>query len=258
MLRMVLALLKWPIKLLMSIIDPAKVIMSAPQYQLDQIVGIVEGTINVGAGSTDAFGTVTNATASDIKPTPDAKMYFYKGVWSYDNGASWQELGNSIPLGGSANGPRTLTVSASIYNNSPVATIDDVGDAVVEVDVQNGGTAGFTILYRVLMIVRPDQKFSTPNQLPAVLNYSSRHNYMKIYKDFIKVAPAAGNTVFNHALGYVPNVNCWLVLEQIPSDGTFGIFTGNLTIDSANVTSKSPHTSAGNKWTIYARTYLDG
>jgi hypothetical protein len=188
----------------MSIINPSKVVMTAPEYQLDQIVDLIQGSVNVGAASTDAFNIVTNATVDSLKPTLGGKIYFPKGVWSADGGASWNEFGNAIPLAGvNANGTRQLTVGVTCYNQTAApGGIDATTDAVMDVNVSNGGTVGYTILYKILCLVRPDQaKIPTPNQLPPALNYSNKINYTKVYKDFIQDLPLAGSTVFNHALG---------------------------------------------------------
>lgn len=254
----------------MAITDPTKLVIAVPENRIDQIIDIKEGSFSVGAGSTDAFNEVTPATAEDTASTWQGALFLFKGIWSHDGGASWHEFNNSVILGDYANGLRTLTVNCELGGTGG---IDSNGGGAYFVDASNYGSSGYTILYKILFLARPDQQNIPTNKLIQALRYSSKYRYMKIFLDSSFNAPTSGATPIAHNLGYVPNVSAWglysinsangggynfLPMGGGDHGGGFGADQSN-TIDTSNITFRviNPAPTFYDFVRIYYRVYLD-
>lgn len=152
----------------MAVTNPQDLVWAIPNNKIDQIVDIVTGSFTVAAGVTDGFGFVTPSTATDSKALQAGATLLLKGIWSYDNEVSWQEMGNSIPLGVSSNGLRVLTVDT---NASTLSGLDQ--NSYAYINASNEGTSAYTINYQVLAMTRYDQPALTTKPLIQPLRYSS-------------------------------------------------------------------------------------
>lgn len=237
----------------MAIVHPEKLVYSVPQNRMDQVVDIINGSISVGAGVTDGFGFVTATTAQHLEDSHDGAIYLMKGLWSADGGASWQKIGQFIDVGDSAGGRRTLQLDVSMFSED----LNGPGGQL-EIDATNEGASGYTILYKVLLMARPDQGNKvTTKALVQPLRYSSKQRYMKIAFDDVVTLPTSGSTIIPHNLGYVPDVSAWMFIKDNsdPNPNNGFIFPASVTLDSANIASAA-HSNAGNLLKLYYRIYL--
>lgn len=244
MLKMVLLPLKWIVKILMSIFDPTKIQMTAPQFPLDQVIGVKTGSFGVAAGGPS--GAQTNGF--DSWQTGFGDQCLFIGLFSVDNGASWYTDGSSFPNGvDSTAGQLTLQFGISA----------DV-DGTVGVNANNTTRSAYTVLYQVAMMSKPDQPPLTPMPTVQKLSYKSNLNYMKIAKEGVLTLPNSGSQVINHGLGYVPNFLIWTCVDENVTNDQRVLFRGGTqggVIDSQNLTLKNPFSTRNAK--MYYRIYLD-
>jgi hypothetical protein len=216
-------------------IDPAKTLVSVPPYPLDQVIGILTGSLSVGASA--------SATATKATGLPD-RMYF-EGLWSRDGGASWIDMDGDYFSGVIAgSGIAVCTVSAVSYP-----------DGTMQISANNGIASVQNISYKLALIARVDQGDITPLPIARTYHYRSRQNYMKIWKQNIVDVAAGVTAPIVHGLTYVPNVKVWVELDF---GGTIVLARAghtNVTVDGTNLYLTNP-SGASRKY--HYRIYLDG
>jgi hypothetical protein len=238
----------------MAITHPENLVFAIPDSKIDQIVDIITGSLSVGAGVDNGFGFITAATTDVEHIAHEGKAYLYKGVWSFDNGATWQDLGNSVIVGSaSGSGLRTLTLGAGFGTDHGLDSL-----ASLDVGASNEGTIGYTILYKILCLARPDQGSVTGKALIQPLRYSSANKYMKIHKEGLITLPTSGTTSITHDLGYIPNFNAWALItfDLTAPDSLQLSNTSNPYVDTRNFNT-TLHSTASVKRQLYYRIYKD-
>jgi hypothetical protein len=241
----------------MPIKNPAVIEAAVPQNQMDQIVDIITGSFSVGAGVTDAFGFVTDTQASDQKDLFMNDLFLFKGLWSCDGGATWQEMGNTLVLGNQSGGLRELNVDCDISRDNLLSP----NSTQIYITADNSGSSGFTIQYKILLMARYDQDHVPSRPLLQKLRYSSKNNYMKILADSSADLNTGGQTVIPHNLGYIPNINVWFMTHFLDSTDDFlQMDHGNhkVFVDTVNLYLPArPSASFYASQKAYYRIYLD-
>lgn len=232
----------------MAVTHPENLAFAVPEYKMDQIVDIIEGSFAIGAGVTDGFGFVTAAEASDVKAQLANDFFYIKGLWSHNGGASWQELGMDIILGDSANGLRTLTVDANSVNTTGL-----------NVFATNSGASGYTITYKVILMARQDQGSIGVTELNQPLRYNSKFKYMKIIQEGVVALPTgSSDTQIPHNLGRIPNILAWYQTEFTPEPGIIWItFPRSSVYVNTHSLVCTANSQALQPRTLHYRIYLD-
>lgn len=185
--------------------DRTKSIISVPRIDNDRIIGTLEGTVSVGAVISPTLSVAASATHN----TGFGDSCLPMGIYSFDAGATWNDMGAQVPdLSGASPVFQTLDC---------VVSCSSVG--IVTITCTNflnpltGSTPARTVLYKVVLLAKSDQGFITPLPVNLKLVHSSRFNYQKIHLDttgsFTATAGNQGSLAVTHGLGYIPNVRVW-------------------------------------------------
>lgn len=228
----------------MSVIDPTKIQITAPQFPLDQIIGIHTGSFTVAAGGPGNAQT----SGFDSFQTNFGDQCIFVGLFSPDNGVSWYTNGSAFPNGiDSTTGQLTLSFSIS----------SDV-DGTVSANANNTTHSAYTVLYKIALLAKSDQPKLTPLATTQLLSYQSNLNYMKIVLDGVVTLPNSGSQVIPHNLGYVPNFLTWTCFDENVTNDQRVVFqsgANSAIIDSQNLTLTNGFSSRNAK--IYYRVYAD-
>lgn len=179
----------------MSIIDNVQDVVFSSKFSIDKILGTYSGTFS--ALPPGAFPV----RSTDVIHTNIPESTFFQGIYSVDSGATWKDfnifhyVSNSVELqvfGRSNAGTLTITAHNSSFS-SPTT---------------------FTVMYKVLLIAKPDQGDITPQPIGADIIFDSRLNYQKILVDQKRPISISNNTTwtenFGHGLNYVPSIRSFI------------------------------------------------
>lgn len=187
----------------MSVRDSSKLVMAVPENSMDQIVDVLQGSFGA-AAATVSGGSVFDTFSSFDHGITVPDTFLFQGLWSIDGGATWQEIGNTVPLGANANGLETLNVSGSsildVANNTQFFSLG----------ANNGHPAAYTVQYKIFLMARSDQDHVPNKPLIKPLRYSSKNKYMKVAVDSSINLSTGGPTTILHNLGYLPNFDVWV------------------------------------------------
>jgi hypothetical protein len=191
------------------VFDRTKIHMAVPAYDIDKIIGVTSGTINVAApvaGAPD-FG-VKSATATF--DTEFGDTCYPQGIFSYDGGVTWNDFGAMIPDLTTPANPvfQTVDCDASMIGGVLTVKVTNYRDAV------HATSTPRTVLYKVLFVAKKTQGSIEPLQTEEILYYSSQRNYRKIFLDSTVPFNLAGTSTGKsanviHSLGYVPKVRAF-------------------------------------------------
>lgn len=218
--------------------------------QIDKIIGTYTGSFvstaptSVGGSTTVSEPITTNITI----PT------FFQGIYSIDNGTTWNDFCNKqyiLPPGiffpfftvtgkSTAN---TMTITAVNFYNYNTST----------------GTA-YTVLYKVALIAQPNQGIITPQPIGTDIFFDSRENYQKILLDdetpvSIGSLGSASYTI-PHNLEYIPKVRLFIFNNADSSMSELDQADAvSLSTTDVFVTYNAP--LGGIVGTLYTRVYYD-
>lgn len=158
------------------------------------LVGSFSGTLPV---ATAAPSTVSVSSAT--LPTNFGDTVFVVGVYSPDSGSTWNGMEAETAHPGNLG---TLTVYAQ-------SRADDI-----QIIARNSRASGagsnaptYNVLYKVMMIAKPDQGIIQPLPIGSNVYFDSRKNYQKIALDDIRTISGTNTTTtIPHGLGYIPRI----------------------------------------------------
>lgn len=172
-------------------------------WDMDKIIGIAEGTINA-AAPTPGPPVITQATSS----TTFADTYYFQGIFSTDNGATWNDFNSMIPDLSTPGMPvfQTVNVFGAVGSSGTMNIV-----SVNYYDSVHGTGTAKTILWKVIYISKNNQGNITPSIIGDITLFTSRlRNYQKIALKgevaFNLMSGVANSVTINHNLGYVPKI----------------------------------------------------
>lgn len=205
---------------------------------IDKIIGYITGSVTIPAFD---FNDVTISHGFDVAPVSYVK-------WSFTN--SFTDSYDETPFDGIEN----IFVSLSTTNSNVI------------VRCSNNGATVRTLYYRVTLFAQGDKVYSSNNTQTGLDNFNinTDYNYPKLKHE--GYLARTGDT-FNHNLGYIPQVDAWLLSTLYGGSNTrymissmrstpVGTFESRLTITESQIifTCPSPMTSDQG---IYFRIYGD-
>lgn len=193
-----------------SLTNPKAIQMAIPKYSIDQIIGITTGSFNV-AAPTAIEGYLTSTTTFN---TNFGDNSFFQGIFSTDNGTTWNDFGNYQPNLTTAGQPVLQTITCQGYMN---------GQSMIMVaknwyDNVHSTSSAYTILYKVVFFAKNGQGLITPLTTSLKLFYTSKYNFQKVDTTGSFSVSTTASTTIAHNLGYVPKVRAWF----IPTSSTYG------------------------------------
>lgn len=188
-------------------IDATKLNMLVPRFAIDNIIGIKSGTFTVNA-ATAGTGVTTNSVTI---PTTFTRNCYFQGIFSFDNGATWNDFGSDIINLATPGFPVFQTCECTAYMQSSNLVI--AGSSYYNYATSTGTT--YTILYKVALFARNVQGSVKPEPTLEKLQYISSRNYQKIYlkgtAPYNLVSLSGQSATINHGLGYIPKVRAFFV-----------------------------------------------
>jgi hypothetical protein len=173
--------------------------------KIDQIVGIYTGTISVGAPT---LGQV-HLSSTDSKAHGFGDSAYFEGIFSTNNGITWNDLGAQTPI---------LTGAFPTFQTAECTAYVDATNINVKAtswyDFSNSTSHAYTFMYKVFAIAKntmaqPITPLATNNDLFLLSTY----NYQKIALQGTKALSVAsgtsGSATVSHSLGYSPKVRAW-------------------------------------------------
>jgi len=186
-------------------------------FNTDMVIGVHSGSLSLSAPTLSNSPT----TATDSYVTTFGAVCYFQGIFSSDNGTTWNDFGSYTPNLTTAGQPVLQTVTCRGYV-SPTGTFVAVGLNWYDL-VHSSGTAK-TVLYKVAFFATPTQGNITPTGTNEEIAYSSLYNSRKIYRGTSFPVSTTQSTSISHPLGYVPKVTSFFVPTNSTS-GNEGIVT---------------------------------
>ena len=222
--------------------------------KIDQILGTYTGSFISTAPTAGGFSTTDTA----IITTNIADTTFFQGIYSIDNGTTWNDFCNQqlilppdiffpfLTVTGKSTS-NTFTVKSNNFYNYNTST----------------GTQ-YTVLYKVCLIAKPNQGTITPQSIGTNTFFKSKFNYQKIAVDgsnSVSIGSSGSGTfTIAHSLGYIPKIRPFF---QLNSDSSMNelvnsnLGTPDISIDNNNVYITLNAPIAGLVGTLYTRVYYD-
>lgn len=189
--------------------DHTKINMAVPLYDIDKIIGIHTGSISVGAptSGTPDFGL---KTGTDVFNTGFGDTCYFEGIFSIDNGVTWNDFAAMTPDLSLPTAPQFQTQDCNCSMIGGVLTTT----AYNYYNTAHSTSAAHTYLFKIALIAKNGQGRIAPLATNQILAYNSAFNYQKVFlKGPIPFNLAGTNTtksaVVNHNLGYVPKVRAF-------------------------------------------------
>lgn len=220
-------------------------------FKVDQVIGTFEDSFTIAAATT----TIFQQTATKVIPTGFNVPTFFVGIYSIDNGVTWNDFTNIYMMAGfifplfEAHGrstPGNMTIIANNYYDSIA------------------GSVPYTVRFKVALIAPPGMGAINPLKVGAKRYFYSGYNYQKIYKDNVQDV-SLGSLVqgvygVNHNLGYIPKIRQYLY--QNSSQSIVQLFTditgsGETTISTTDITDTLNAPLLGISGKLYTRVYYD-
>lgn len=187
----------------MSQIDNIEDIAFSTAFQIDKAIGAPTGTINSPAPGVGSF-----SLTSETVETGFGESCYFKGIYSIDSGATWNDFGAMIPNVSTPSMPVFQTVDV-------VGAVEPDGGLRVTVinyydNVHSVATA-YTVLWKVVLFSKNNQGSITPIDIPNPIAFTTlERDYQKIaFQDEIpyNISSGVGKTeTITHNLGYIPKV----------------------------------------------------
>ena len=179
----------------------------------DQIIGIFEGTINVGAPtSVQGYLSVTDLHAHTF-----GDSVYFRGRFTVDGGITWNDYGSQTPI---------LTGSFPTFQTADCNAAVDTQDVKVKAtswyDNANSIGHAYTFQYELFAIAKNNMAAPiTPIATKQKLSLYTKDNYEKIaYMDSVPISVVSGDTggpLVTHELNKIPTVRAWFFSDDEPS-----------------------------------------
>lgn len=192
--------------------DPRNFLFNS-NYEIDKIIGIVEGTTTINAPI-----NISGPTSIIIKqPHGFDDSCYFAGIFSSDN-STYNDFGSQTPNLKSPSEPvfQTLDCNATVDKVNINITVTNYYDFVNSV-----GTSYPNVNYKVALIAKNTMTVPiTPLPVNEKVAFSTEFNYLKIFnKDSTTLNVASGDvgsTVIFHGLGYIPRVKAFFFDNATP------------------------------------------
>lgn len=209
-------------------------------YPIDKIVFLFESQVTVGA-----FGFADIDTPHNMNGTP-----LVNGFWTTD--ATWNT---------------SYEINTGIYVNGALAyrTGISADSGKVRFSMNNNTAAPVTLYYRVYAF-SPESSLDFEANITNVINsfkLNTDYNYPKLYATGSWSEPSTGGSyvtriIFEHNLGYIPQVQAWQQLGAFTSPITGAeAVPGSTTGMEVTTTQLIFYFSTFSASTVYYRVYLD-
>lgn len=210
--------------------------MAIPKYAIDKIVAAFPIT----DFSSDAISGVSTYT-------------FPLGIFSLDNGTTWNDAADYTLVGG-------MTISPSTWANLTVKS-----DGTL---VRNKSGAA-TLIWKVALLAIPNTTVIVPPTPLGNLLYSSKYSYMKIALEgsYSQSTTSHVTTTIAHNLGYVPFFQAFVLDTYYSADarwrrfhsifGNAGSLSEGARADATNIYLTPTSFSPAQSVTVYYRVYYD-
>lgn len=199
----------------MSILNPADIVMAAPDYGQDQIIGIFTNTLSVAAPTITPGYTIT----TDTKSHGFGDSCYFDGIFSVDGGITWNEFGTQTP--------NLTTPGAPVFDTVDCEAYVDTANVNISVtnfyDFTHSKGTTYTLQYKIYLIAKnkmaqPLTSLKTNN----ILTYNTAQNIQKIFiATTVAINVASGATGFSgaiaHNLGYVPKIRAFFLPTATPA-----------------------------------------
>lgn len=225
--------------------------------QIDKVLMVQSGTINIAAPVSPQL----SLDGSFSFNTGVGDYAFFYGIYSLDNGATWNDF----------NAATVEYVSGNpVFNTCDVWGQSTVG--VMTVYARNWYIFGAasqkarTVMFKVAIIAKPDQGVVGDTSTDKPLQFSSRYNYQKILIDYVSDITLASNErrtiTIPHGLGYPPKMRGWAVESSVLYDFgkyLYGDAYSAFYSDSTNVTLiiSNENNPSARSLRVYVRVYYD-
>lgn len=214
-------------------ISPADVIKTLfySGVETDKILGILSGSLTVPATS----GFFDTQSASATLTTGFNDSCYFQGIFSYDNGVTWNDFGTNIPDLSDPTQPAFQTVDCNCYSdiNTIVVTASSTASYFPY------ATPIYTVMYKIVLFNKIGQGLITPLPVTEDIYFSSAYNYQKIFSEaHIPYNTSAGSAftyTTAHNLGYVPNARVFQV-SSAAKITPIGSIAPEIKLDSTNLT----------------------
>lgn len=179
-------------------------------FQSDMIIGVHSDSFTV--GSPPSFGTSTN---TDTFTTGFGTSCYFQGIFSTDDGSSWNDFGIYRPNLSTPSQPVLQTVTCRGYVTS-TGVFTAVGINWYDFVHSTGSSA--TIKYKVVFFAKQSQGSITPLAITEKAFFDSRYTVQKIYLKGTFLTSTSSNKIITHNLGYYPKTRSFFE----PSSSTGG------------------------------------
>ncbi len=217
------------------------------RFPVDKIIGTYTGSFSLVAPAANATTTVTAGIATNI-----AETTLFQGIYSYDNGTSWNPFQSRRNHVESVNPAVNPQGELFLYGESTSGTFNVVGQ-----NQRNASsTAGtdYTILYRLALIAKKTQGTIATQPIGTNTFFDSRLNYQKVAVDDVSPMSGVSQTItVAHKLGYIPKIRVYREASGTLRSMGFQL-SKKVTIDTDNVYVTIPGSFTGN---IHTRIYYD-
>lgn len=199
----------------MSILNPADIVMAAPDYGQDQIIGIITNTLSVAAPTSISQFTTT----TDPKPHSFGDSCYFDGIFSVDGGITWNAFGTQTPNLTTPTQPVFQTVDCEAY----VDTVNVNVNITNFYDNVHGKGTAYTLQYKIYLIAKNTMAQPlTPIPTNQILTYDSSKNIQKILTSRTVAINVAGGAVGSsssiaYTLGYIPKIRAFFLPTATPT-----------------------------------------
>jgi hypothetical protein len=186
----------------MAVTNPKALRIIAPEYGLDQIIGVFTGTINIGA-PTSGQGKLS---ITDVRPHGFGDSCYFQGIFTTDGGVTYNDFGAQTPNLAAPNPQfQSVDVEAMVDQTNVNVYITNYYDNA------HSTSQAYTVTYKIYLLAKNTMALPiTPIKTNQKLAYDSRFNFQKIKSQgTVSLAVISGSTggiTVIHNLGYLPKV----------------------------------------------------
>lgn len=165
-------------------------------YDVDKIIGVFTNTFAIApSGSTPLI---------DVKAHGFGDSTYFQGIFTTDNGITWNDFG--------AQTPNLSNPSAPVFQTVDVEAMVDTTN--VNVYMTNSTAATITLTYKIYLLAKNIMaKPIVPLNINQLLFFDSNFNYQKIALEgnvtFSVTSGSTGTTIVPHNLGYIPSIRAF-------------------------------------------------
>lgn len=204
-------------------------------------------------GSYDSFLVSSNSTPNSTVTTTSVHVTnipettFVVGIFSVDGGTTWQGMEAEVDHSDNQG-------AITVYAQSKSGSVEIVASNSRSFSAPAGAFV-FTVLYKVMLLAKPDTGNVTPQPIGSNVYFDSRKNYQKIAVDtYVTISGTNVSTSFSHNLGYIPRVRIFYETGGVLRIRG-GITTSRTDITTTQVTVSMSGTYSNTK--LYARIYYN-